>query len=83
MSRISRFFLIAMSVAFAICIFGLLTGMFYYLYAVVAHHQTLESVLGKSIVYYKTLAALGIVGMLCFFAFLLSLMSKNNSDRPR
>jgi hypothetical protein len=84
MTRPSRFLLIAMSTAFGICIFGLLLGMLYYLYAVLAHHQTLENVLGNNIPYYRALGGIGLLGFILFFAFLLSLMTKSNSeDKPR
>ncbi len=81
MTRTSRILLIAMSIAFGICILGLVTGMVYYLCAVYLWHRTMESVLGNSIAYNKTLGALGILGFILFFAFLLSLMSKNNSRK--
>jgi hypothetical protein len=84
MSRPSRYLLIAMSTAFGICIFGLLLGMIYYLYAVIARQQTLENVLGNNIPYYKALGGIGLLGFTLFFAFLISLMTKNNSDnKPR
>jgi hypothetical protein len=83
MTRPSRFLLIAMSTAFGICISGLLLGMLYYLYAVLAYQQTLENVLGNSIPYYKALGGVGLLGFILFFAFLISLMTKNKADKPR
>jgi len=83
MTKPSRYLLIAMSTAFALCVLGLLAGMLYYLAAVYIGHRTLESAMSSSITYNKALGALGILGMLFFFAFLLSLMSKNNSPKPR
>ncbi len=83
MSRVSRYLLIAMSAAFGICIFGLVAGMIYYLYLVFVNHRTLESVLGNTIPFYKTLGGIGIVGFILFFAFLVSLMGKNHSEKPR
>ena len=72
-----------MSAAFAICCVGLTGGMLYDLYAVFLRHRTLESVLGNSIPFYKTLGGLGIVGMIFFFAFLFSLMAKSNQGKSR
>jgi hypothetical protein len=72
MPRRAQFFFLAMCVAFSICIFGLLAGMAYVLFAVFAHHRTLDSVLGNSIPFFKTLGAIGVLGFLLFFAFLIS-----------
>jgi hypothetical protein len=72
-----------MSTAFAICILGLIGGMLYDLYVVFLRHRTLESVLGNSIPFYKTLGGIGIAGMLLFFTFLISLISKNNQGKAR
>ena len=76
MTRLSRNLLIAMSIAFAICILGLVLGMAFYLTAVYAGHHSLESVMSNSIAFNKALGAIGILGMLLFFAFLFSLISK-------
>ncbi len=83
MNRHSRNLLIAMSTAFALCILGLIAGMLYYLCAVYIGHRTLESVMSHSILYNKTIGALGILGFILFFAFLISLTSKNNQEKPR
>jgi hypothetical protein len=83
MTKPSRYLLIAMSTSFALCVLGLLAGMLYYLSAVYFAHRPLESVMSSSILYNKALGALGILGMLFFFAFLLSLMSKPNSQKHR
>jgi hypothetical protein len=83
MTKVSRLLLVAMSVAFGICILGLIGGMFYDLGVVCLRHRTLESVLGNSIPFYKTLGGLGIAGMLLFFAFLISLISKKDQGKPR
>jgi hypothetical protein len=83
MTRLSRCLLVAMSIAFGVCIFGLVVGMVYYLCVVLVNHRTLENVLGNSIPFYKALGGIGIVGFILFFAFLLSLMGKNNSEKPR
>lgn len=83
MSKSSRYLLIAMSVAFSLCVAGLLAGMLYYLSAVYLFHRSLESVMSNSIPFNKTLGALGILGMLLFFAFLLSLLSTKSPNKPR
>jgi hypothetical protein len=72
-----------MSAAFGICILGLIGGMLYHLYAVFLRHRTLESALGNSIPFFKTLGGLGIAGMLLFLAFLISLISKKDQGKPR
>jgi hypothetical protein len=82
MTRLSRILLIAMSTSFGICVLGLITGMAYYLGAVYLGHHTLESVMSNSITYNKALGAVGILGFILFFAFLVSLMSKSNSGKP-
>lgn len=79
----SRFLLVAMSAAFGICILGLIGGMLYDLCVVFLQHRTLESALGNSIPFFKTLGGLGIAGMLLFFAFLISLISKKDQRKPR
>jgi hypothetical protein len=58
---------------------GLILGMLYTLYTVFLRHALLESVLGNSIPYFKSVGALALLGMLFFFAFLLSLLLMNNS----
>ena len=83
MTKLSRHLLIAMSAAFGICILGLLAGMVYYLSAVYVGHRTMETVMGSIIPFHKSLGALGIIGMLLFFAFLFSLISKNNQEKHR
>ena len=67
----SRLTFLAMSTAFALCILGLIAGLLYSLFESFFRHKALESVLSRTIPYYKFLAALGILGMLLFFAFLL------------
>ena len=71
MTSPSRLILIAMSTSFALCILGLIAGMLYSLFESLFRHHDLESILSRSIPYYKFLGALGILGMLLFFAFLL------------
>jgi preprotein translocase subunit Sss1 len=83
MKKPSRFLFAAMSVAFGICILGLIGGMLYDLCMVLLRHRTLENVLGNSIPLFKTLGGLGIAGMLLFFAFLISLISKKDQGKPR
>ncbi|HEY2117874.1 MAG TPA: hypothetical protein VGH37_01710 [Candidatus Acidoferrum sp.] len=82
MTHRSRYLLIAMSVAFGICIIGVAGGMLYYLSAVYIWHRTLEDVMGHSIPFNKTLGSIGILGFILFFAFLISLMSERNSRNP-
>ena len=82
MTRRSRYLLIAMSIAFGICIVGLVVGMAYYLSAVYIWHRTLENVMGHSIPFNKTLGSVGILGFILFFAFLISLMSERNPRNP-
>jgi hypothetical protein len=82
MNRRSRFLLIAMSTAFAICVLGLVVGLVDYLSQVYIH-RTLENVMSNSITYNKALGGIGILGIILFFAFLLSLMSKNHSEKSR
>ncbi len=67
----SRLTFLAMSASFALCILGLIAGMLYSLFESFFRHKTLESILSRTIPYYKFLAGLGILGMLLFFAFLL------------
>jgi len=71
-----------MSTAFTVCILGLVLGMLYYVGAVYFADRTLESVMRSSSLFNKILGSIGIVGMVLFFAFLLSLLSKNHSGNP-
>ncbi|HUL35479.1 MAG TPA: hypothetical protein VL128_16455 [Candidatus Eisenbacteria bacterium] len=82
MSRATRLILIAMCGAFGICVVGLVFGMAYDLFQVFAHHRPLESVLGNSIAFYKTLGAFGILGFLLFFVFLISSIAGPNPRTP-
>ena len=84
MSPLSRTIFIAMSIALGLCIVGLAGGMAYDLFLVLAHHSTLESVLGSGIPFYKFLGALGVLGFALFLVFLLTLMSgKKNGAGPK
>jgi hypothetical protein len=83
MTSRSRFLLYAMSAAFGIAACGLLLGMFYDLYEIFHRHRELESVLGNSIPYNKTLGAIGIAGFILFFVFLLSAMAEKKQDKSR
>ena len=83
MTKLSRYLLYSLSAAFSICILGLIGGMLYDLGVVFLRHRTLESALGSSIPFYKTLGGIGIVGMFLFFAFLISLISKKDQGDPR
>ena len=83
MSRHSRFLLIAMSTSFGIAALGLAIGMCYDLYLVSVRHVQLENMLGTSIAYNKILGGFGILGMVLFFAFLLSAIADKKQDEPR
>ncbi len=75
MSPRTRFLFLAMCLAFGLCILGLCGGTIHALYLVFAHHQTLDSVLGNSIPFFKSLGAIGAAGFLLFLGFLLSSIS--------
>jgi hypothetical protein len=80
--KTSRILFIAMASAFGLCILGLVGGMTCNLFLVITHRGTLESVLGKSIPFYKSLGALGILGFLLFLAFLIvSIATNSMSDK--
>jgi len=82
MTSPSRLILIAMSASFALCILGLLLGILYALFESLLRHHDLESILSRSIPYYKFLGALGILGMLLFFVFLfVQISGPANKDR--
>jgi hypothetical protein len=72
-----------MSTAFGIAALGLVAGMCYDLYLVSIRHVQFENVLGTSIPYNKTLGGFGILGMVLFFAFLLSAIADRKQDKPR
>jgi hypothetical protein len=57
--------------------------MCYDLYLVSIRHVQLENVLGRSIAYNKILGGFGILGMLLFFAFLLSAIADKKQDKTR
>jgi hypothetical protein len=83
MSAPSRITLVAMSIAFALCILGLILGMLYSLYESFFLHKDLETILSRSIPYYKALGLLGILGMLLFFVFLFFQMAGKDGKKPR
>jgi hypothetical protein len=83
MSHRSRYLLVAMSTAFGIAALGLIVGMCYNLYLVSIRHVQLENALGTSIAYNKTLGGFGILGMILFFAFLISAIADKKQDKPR
>jgi len=64
-----------MSIAFSLCILGLAGGMAYSLFALAVHHRSLDQVLGNSILFYKILGGLGVVGFAFFLLFLLASVS--------
>jgi hypothetical protein len=79
----SRVILISMSASFALCILGLIAGMLYSLFESFFRHISLESILSRTIPYYKFLAALGLLGMLLFFAFLLLQISARGRNTSK
>ena len=83
MTSSSRLLLVSMSTAFALCILGLILGMFYGLYESFVLHKDLEAILSRSIPYYKALGLLGILGMLLFFVFLILQISEKGANKPR
>lgn len=82
MSKPSRFLLYAVFSALTLSAVGLVVGMFYNLFVVLVRHAQLDAALSASILYYKTVGALGILGMVLFFAFLLSLLA-SGEDKKR
>ena len=77
----SRFLFIAMTSAFTVCAGGVIGGMFYSLYATYSRHRHFDSVLSRSIPYYKVVGGIGVLGMLFFFAFLFSLIAHKNKGK--
>ncbi len=80
MTKPSRYLLIAMSIAFALCVSACSPAWSTISLPSTSAIAPWKSVMSTAIPYNKALGALGILGMLFFFAFLLSLMSKNNSQ---
>ncbi len=83
MSSPSRLILISMSTSFALCILGLIAGLLYSLFEFSLRHKTLESILSRTIPFYKFLGVVGILGMLLFFVFLLLQISGSNRNTPK
>ena len=83
MTARSRFLFITMSVAFGICCFGMIVGLFYGLYATIYQHRSLEDILSHAIPYYKSLGGIGVAGFMLFFAFLISAAADKKQDKPR
>ncbi len=83
MSSPSRLILISMSTSFALCILGLIAGLLYSLFESSVRHKTLESILSRTIPFYKFLGVVGILGMLLFFVFLLLQISGSNRNTPK
>jgi hypothetical protein len=80
MSRRSQILFLIICVAFSICIFGLIGDIAYDLFDVLAHHHSLEFVLGHSIEFYKSLGA----GFAFFLALLVSAVSsKHKGENPK
>ena len=83
MTKPAKVLLISMSVAFGICIAGLILGMVYSLYESLARHRDLWMVLSHSIPYYRVLGGAGILGFLLFFAFLVSLAGTHHTNQNK
>ena len=80
MSRFSRVLFLAMVSLFTICTGGVIGGMLYTLYAIYSKHRRFDAVLSASIPYYKVVGAIGVLGMLFFFVFIFSLISRNKGQ---
>ena len=79
----TRILFLIMSTAFILSALGLILGMVYDLYVVFLRHTPLETVMGHSIPYYKTVGGFGILGMVCFFLVLLSEITSKGNRKPR
>ncbi len=79
MSRPARVLLIAMSICFGICCFGLIGGLFYTCVSFFFFHHSVEQTLSASISFYKALGALGVLGFLLLLAFFIAAVL----DQPR
>jgi len=78
----SRVLFVSMCAAFGLCIVGLVLGMAYNLFLVFRDHRSLDSVLGDSIHFYKSLGAVGILGFFLFLVFLgVSISSNPRGDK--
>jgi hypothetical protein len=62
---------------------GLILGMLYSLYESFFLHKDLETILSRTIPYYKALGLLGILGMLLFFVFLVFQISEKGGKKLR
>ena len=71
-----------MSAALGIAALGLIAGICYDLYLISIRHVQLDNVLGNTIAYNKILGGFGILGMILFFAFLLSAIADKKQDKP-
>jgi hypothetical protein len=81
MTRASRFLFIAMASTFVVCAGGVIGGTLYSLYATYIRHHRFEAILNAGIPYYKVVGGIGVLGMLFFFAFLLSLISSRDKGK--
>ena len=82
MPRLSRFLFIAMASTFAVCSGGVIGGVLYALYSTYFKHRDLEAILNSAHLYNTVVGAIGVLGMLLFFAFLFSLISHKNKGNP-
>ena len=73
----------AMFTAFVLTGTGLVLGIAYCLFVVFVLHHTLETVLGPTIPYFKAVGGMGILGMLCFFIFLVSEIINKPNGNPK
>ena len=73
----------SMFAAFVLTGTGLVLGIAYSLFVVFVQHHTLETVLSQTIPYFKTVGGLGILGMICFFTFLLSEITSKPDGTPK
>jgi ABC-type amino acid transport system permease subunit len=83
MTKRSRIILLGMFITLGLSALGLILGMLYDLYVIFVRHAQLENVLANNIAYYKTVGGLGVIGMVLFFAFLISAMVEKKQGKSR